>query len=112
MANNKFMASNKCCDEGKVIVGSDVKFRITITADGFSQDTDNWEVTISVGTNSHTFRKEDCIQAIDGWYVAFDTSDYGPGRYTAIIAAYIPDEDFPDGTRKDVKRIDFLVVEP
>lgn len=106
------MIDNKCCKEKRVFVGSDVKFRVTITADGFSQDTDNWDVTITRGSTSHTYAKADCIQAIDGWYVAFNTADFGAGRYTATIAAYIPDTDFPDGTRKEVKRIEFLLVEP
>lgn len=112
MANNKFSANSKCCNGGRVYVGSDVKFRIIITADGFDQDADNWEVTISAGAKTHTFQKEECIHALDGWYVAFNTAEYGSGKYTATIAAYIPDTDFYDGTRKEVKRIEFLIVEP
>ena len=100
------------CNNTATYVGSEVKFRVTITAYGFSQDTDDWAVTISRGQTSHTYAKADCIHNLDGWFVVFDTTTYGPGVYEATITAYIPDTDFPDGTRKEVRRCKLIEVKP
>lgn len=91
-------------------LGTEVKFRVRITAEGFDQDTDNWAVTVSNGSRSHTFEKADCIHNLDGWFVCFDTTDFGPGLYRATIAAYIPDTDFPDGTRTEIRVTDLILV--
>lgn len=94
------------------ITGTELKYKVVITATGFSMDTDDWSVTISRGTTSHTYEKADCIHGADGWYVCFDTADYGPGDYYATLTAYVPDTDLPDGLRTERKKVYLRYVEP
>lgn len=96
----------------KTYVGTELKYKVTITATGFSQDSDDWNVTITRGKTSRTFDKSDCIHGQDGWYVCFDTTEFGAGMYYATVTAYVPDADFPDGTRTEVKKFELLPVEP
>ena len=93
-------------------VGADLKFRVTIASPGFDQDTDDWSVTIVNGTVTRTFAKADCTHNLGGWYLCFSTSTFGPGQYTATITAHVPDTDFPDGTREEVKKVTLPPVKP
>ena len=49
------------------ITGTELKYKVIITATGFSMDDDNWSVTISRGSTSQTFVR----------------ADFGPGDYYA-----------------------------
>ena len=93
-------------------LGTELKYKITMTATGFSMDEDDWTVTISRGSASRTFTKADCIHGGDGWYVCFDTAAFGPGQYYGTLTAFVPDNDFPDGTRTEVQLVELDYVEP
>ena len=96
----------------KPYVGTELKFLVTMTATGFSMDTDNWSVTVTRGRISKTFPKTDCIRGTDGWYLCFDSAEFGPGQYYATLTAYVPDNDFPDGMRTEVTKVPLPPVEP
>lgn len=96
----------------KVYVGTELKYKVTITASGFDMDTDDWTVTIARGKVSKTFAKSECIHGEDGWYVCLDTTELGAGAYHAVVTAYVPDTDFPDGLRTEVKRFELPSVDP
>lgn len=96
----------------KVYVGTERKWKITASATGFSLDTDDWNVTITRGKTSKTFQKDECVHGQDGWYVTYNTADFGAGMYYAVLTAYVPDNDFDDGTRTEVKKFDLEEVYP
>ncbi len=95
----------------KTYLGTELKYKVTMTATGFDMDTDDWEVTIVRGATKRTFTKSECVQGQDGWFVCFDTKDFGAGNYYAIMTAFVPDADFDDGYRKEVKKFELLSVE-
>lgn len=96
----------------KIYVPTELKYKVTMTATGFSMDNDDWSVTITRGANSRTFLKSECVHGQDGWYVCFNTADFGAGKYYATLTAYVPDSDFPDGLRTEVKKFELDTVEP
>lgn len=93
------------------ITGTELKYKVVITATGFSMNDDDWSVTISRGQTTRTYAKADCIHGADGWYVCFDTSVFGPGDYYATLTAYVPDTDLPGGLRTERKKFWLRYVE-
>lgn len=93
-------------------IGTELKFIIEITADGFSMVDNNFTVTLKRGSYSRTFEKGDLVQDDeDNFYLCFDSSEFGKGLITAIIRAYVPDEDFDDGFRTEIQKFDLIKIE-
>lgn len=91
--------------------GTELKFLIEIEAGGFSMVDDDFTVTIKRGTKQKVFAKEDLARdAEDKFYVCFDSAEFGTGMIQAVITAYVPDADFPDGLRTEVYLIDLVNV--
>lgn len=88
--------------------GTELKFLLTITAEGFSMDDDDFTVTLRNGNRSLTLTKNDCIESGGDWYIVFNSKDIGVGTISAVITAHVPDNDFPDGIRDEVYVIDRL----
>lgn len=93
-------------------VGSELKLLLTIDADGFDIDNDDWTVTIRRGTNVKTFTKEsNTVRDSEGaWYLLLDTKEMGPGLYVMITDVDIPDTDFPDGLRHETYKQELFKV--
>ena len=95
--------------QSKIYVGTELKFTISIRASGFDMSEDNWEVDIVCNSNTVHIDKSDAIEDGQGlWYICFDTQELGVGAYYAIIKAYVPDSDFEDGFRTEIKK-EFLL---
>lgn len=95
----------------KIFVGTELKFKIDIEAEGFSMDTDDFNVVICRRNVKQVFNKQDLINDGEGnYYVCFDTADFGTGTISAIVTAYVPDTDFPDGLRTEVVAMDLVTV--
>lgn len=94
-----------------IYIGTELKFAVNITSTGFNMLTDDWKVEIVRGPHKATFTKEDAIFSEGQYYICFDTAEFGSGTYYAIITAYIPDTDFPDGLRTEVTKITLCKVE-
>ena len=93
-------------------IGTELKFIIEITADGFSMVDDNFTVLLKRGGFSKLFEKGDLIQDDeDNFYVCFDSAEFGKGLITAVVTAYVPDEDFDDGFRTEVQKFDLIKIE-
>ena len=91
--------------------GTELKFLIEIEAGGFSMVNDDFTVTIKRGTKQKVFAKADLARdAEDKFYVCFDSAEFGTGMIQAVITAYVPDTDFPDGLRTEVYLIDLVNV--
>ena len=73
-------------DSGKYFVGEDLKFKITLTADGFEQDTDRYQIEFFCGSYSHTYTQEDIVKGADGChYLLIPTGNLSPGMMKMTI---------------------------
>lgn len=95
---------NVNCKETLAFVGTQLKFALTVTADGFSMDDDDFEVTLKSQSKSLTIKKEDMVHDdTEGqWYFTFDSAAFGPGLVSVIVTASVPDDDFDGGVRREV----------
>lgn len=82
--------------------GSDLKYQITITADGFSQDCDNYDITFYCGSTEMHFNQDDVISRDGKFYLPIPAASLQPGLVKMVITAYVPDSDFPGSVRKEV----------
>ena len=119
MKTKMAIESCNCASEmnDRTYVGSQMKYKVTMSTPGFDIDNDNWEIEVCRGKTCRVFRKEDCIHRTkevvtpsgttieSNWFLCFDTTEFGPGYYYAIVRVFVPDEDFPDNIRKEVKKI-------
>lgn len=96
-----------------IYIGTELKYLVEVSAVGFSMDKDRFTVDIMRGPNVIHFEKEDMELDINGnWYVCFDSLALGTGIVSAKITAYIPDTDYPDNLRTEVKRIQLIQIKP
>jgi hypothetical protein len=51
------------------------------------------------------FTKDECVLTAKGYAVLVDSDKLGIGTYMLKLTKMVPDEDFPDGVRKDVHRV-------
>lgn len=92
-------------------VGTELKFIVDITAVGFSMVDDDFTVTIRRGSKQKVFEKADLARdGEDNFYVCFDSAEFGNGMIQAVVTAYVPDTDFPDGLRTEVYLMDLVNV--
>lgn len=96
----------------RIFVGTELKFKVDIQAGGFSMEDDDFTVTIRRRNQERVFHKEDMvIDGEGGYYVCFDTAEFGTGIISAVVTAYVPDQDFPDGLRTEVTEMDLVIVD-
>ena len=101
-------------NEGRYYVGEKLKFRITLTAEGFDQDRDRYDIDFYCGDNKvENYTQEDIKNGIDGnHYLLIDTEGMKPGVMRMVITAYIPDNDFDDNERKEIESISLGPLRP
>lgn len=95
----------------RTFLGTEVKFLVTIEADGFDMERDDFNITLKRGGSSLFFEKADLVHDENSFYLCFDTKDLGSGVVTATITAYVPDNDFDDGLRTEVYKFDLMTVD-
>ncbi len=94
-----------------IYIGTELKFKVKITAEEFSMDDDDFKIVLVNGTKKLEFDKKDLIHTSDGkWLVCFDSNDMGVGEVWMISYAYIPDSDFPDGFRTEVNKTRLCII--
>ena len=92
-------------------VGTGLKFVITITAEGFDQEEDDFKVEFVCGRNTLEFSKEDMSIGSQGEFIVnVDTALLGAGTLSVITTAYVPDEDWEGGYRPEVDKQDILII--
>lgn len=97
--------------EERAWVGTGLKFAVTITAEGFSQEEDDWKVIFQCGRKSLELNKEDMSVGEGGTFIAnVDTSLLGAGTLSVITYAYVPDDDWEYGVRVEVDKQDILYI--
>lgn len=95
-------------------VGTKLKYKVEITAEGFSMDENDFEVEVRRGKQSVVITKADMLMhdGDDGmeYYITIDTEALGPGTYEVITRAYVPDDDFEDGVRPEIDKQTLIPV--
>lgn len=87
-------------------IGSEQKYRVTLRADGFDMDRDDYEIIITSGKKTITLHRPDVLIDDKGnHYIAIDTTGFKRGDVYATVYAYVPDEDFPDGVRTEIAKV-------
>lgn len=91
--------------------GTELKFLLEITSEGFSMDDDDFKVIIKNIKNEKEIRKEDMLLTENEKYIfTVDTAELGTGEYWLTTVAYVPDTDFDDGIRTEVQKQLLCVV--
>lgn len=100
-------------DNGRFYVGEDLKFQVTLTAEGFDQDRDRYEMEFRCGSHVQTYTQNDVVKGADGsHYLLIPTSSLAPGMMRMIITVYVPDADFASGFRKEVESVSLGPLKP
>lgn len=91
-------------------VGTDLKFAITLTAEGFDMDDDSYHIVVVCGDKRVTVDKSDIVSDGSDHFLLIDTSQFGPGIVRMIVYADVPDSAFSDGTRREVAAMDLCQI--
>ena len=85
-------------------IGSELKYAVDITADGFSMEENDFKIVLQCGKVQIELTRTDILIGEDGTrYIAIDTNLFPKGgALYATTYAYVPDNDFPDGIRTEV----------
>ena len=82
--------------------GTELKFKVELTATGFSMADDEFEVEVKSGKTSVVLDKEDLILNSGNYYGIVSTDNLAPGEVKFVCTAHIPDSDASDGVRNEV----------
>ncbi len=97
--------------EDKYFVGTDLKFAITINCEGFDMDSDEYELQLRCSNKKVTLQKSDIVLGDQGeHYLLVDTTQFPSGTLRLIVTAKVPDDDFDNGIRREVGRIDLCYI--
>ena len=80
--------------EDRYYLGSDLKFKIEITASGFDQATDDYTIDLYCGNKKIAYTKADIVEQDGNYYLLVDTSLLRPGTMKLVITAMVPDDTF------------------
>lgn len=88
--------------EEKYFIGSDLKFKVEITASGFNQNTDEYTIDICCGNRELHFTNEDVITEGGSHYLLINTDLLRPGIMKMVVTAKVPDHMSTSGKRREV----------
>ena len=83
-------------------IGSDLKFQIDLTANGFDQNKDNYTIDFYCGDKIMHFTQDHVISHDGHFYLPVPTDSLDPGLLRIVVTAYVPDSDFSEGIRKEI----------
>ena len=82
-------------------IGSDLKFKVDITASGFDQDTDEYRIDVYCGNKKLTYTQNDVIKSGNDHYIMINTDLLKTGVIKMVVTAVVNDSDF--GSRREVE---------
>jgi hypothetical protein len=82
--------------------GSDLKFQIDISATGFDQNSDRYNIDFYCGDRKISFTQDDVISSDGKFYLPVPTAGLEPGMMKIVVTAFVPDSDFTSGYRKEI----------
>lgn len=90
-------------DNGFYYDGEDLKFQISVTAVGFDQGSDNYNIDFySEEQKLCSFTQED-VKSNDGkYYLPVPSNKLQEGPLKIVVTAFVPDSDFESGYRKEI----------
>ena len=92
--------------ETKTYKGTELKFLVELECEGFDITRDDFNIEVVRGSTSQLIEKANMPHDDDGYYLCFDTADFGTGVINAVITAYVPDPDFADGFRTEKLKVE------
>lgn len=93
------------------IIGSELKYAIEITAQGFSMDDDDFTVYIMKGRNIVKEYAKSDLKVENGTYLlCINTEEVGLGSFDVAAKAEVPDDHFEDGFRTEIERVQAFSV--
>ncbi len=90
--------------------GTELKFKVELTATGFSMADNNFEIEVKSGKTSVVLAKEDLVVNQGEYFGIVDTSELAPGEVKLIATAHIPDSDADDGMRNEVAVVNLCTL--
>lgn len=99
-------------EQEKYYIGTDLKFALDITGEGFSMDDDDYEIELSCGNKKVPVSKQEVIDASDedGYYLLVDSSKFPSGTLHMVVTAYVPDNSFKTKVRREVMSMDLCYL--
>lgn len=89
-------------------VGTEFKYALTITSEGFMMGRDDWTATVICGKKKVVCQPDDGAfysSSEDKWYITFNSAELGAGAYYLVVEIDVPDDDFPDHLRHEVIKL-------
>ena len=94
-----------------IIVGTEVKFAVSLEAQGFSMDDNDFTLYIMKGRNIvKEYQKADMVVENDTYLLCIDTNEIGIGTFDLAVKAQVPDGHFPDSYRTEIERVPLMTV--
>lgn len=90
--------------EEQYYIGSDLKFKIDITALGFDQNTDEYKIDLYCGGKKISYTNADIkTDEVSGdHYLLVNTDKLTSGPMKIVVTACVQDEIFDSGVRREV----------
>lgn len=98
-------------EEERYYIGTNLKYAITITADGFDMTDDDYTCTLCCGGKKVTVTKDDIVTGEnDEHYLLVDTTQFPSGTLRWVVTASVPDGDYAKGYRNEVDATDLCII--
>ena len=106
------MAEQAVTTQKPIYKGTDLKFQIDISTEGFDMDSDDFKVVIkNLIKYEKVITKGEMLVTENGKYLfTLNTTELGTGEYVISTFAYVPDSDFDSGIRTEVTKQTLCVV--
>lgn len=92
-------------------IGTDLKFRFEIEAEGFDIKSDKYSLVLRQGCSTMKVAAENIIDDGDGnYYLLVDTRSLKDGLLELIVTVDIPDEDFKSGVRQEIAKVRLCII--
>ena len=93
-------------ENGRYYIGTDMKFQVTLTAEGFNQGSDRYDLDFYCGDQVRHFTQNDIVTDGEGnYYLLVPTTGLTPGMMRLVVTVYVPDTDFSNNVRREVESI-------
>ena len=87
-------------------IGTDLKFRFEIEAEGFDITSDKYSLFLTQGDDVTKVPPENIVDDGEGnYYLLVDTKTLKKGNLGLIVTVFIPDDDFKSGVRKEITKV-------
>lgn len=95
-----------------VILGTEIKFVVNITALGFNINDDDFTLFVMKGRNivKEIDKTELIVDEEHLHILCLDSAELGAGTFDLAVKAEIPDSHFPDGYRTEIARVPLMTV--